>query len=1023
MAAATLDFHGPDEDAMDEEEFPFDPFDADEVTDLVVQTQASQDDDDEYYRKMDAYLQQVAATLPPAVPPLPAHADLPAQTLRNSKALLRPTPNLLKATFESVHRQSPGELWLKERIAAFDAGNRRKRKEVLEEFLEFVKSSSLFGMEELFSQEAHLFLVRLTSWFSVMLPLLYELPLQLKVFLVFLEFREASIVRNFFESGTVVALMRALATDFDVPDDVRCLAVLVLHRLVLHGRTYKEVLCSKGLISYLVECILDGLKWETIKSAGSLLCELFRSNPNYQSDVMVALHLLLVPTKPALAQRVSLAALAQLVDEDYAGSDWPNQLIPQLLILLEGRDLRVSADSYCLLCSLVRRFRCDTMLWDFARQLNQPQDVDAWAVVEVAAAKAPAVQAPENLAKRLKLQTDAEIVRVSGSGSLADYGASCHEEAVSVLKLSLVMFLVKRSQDLCRELVNKGLTESLLMCLLDVSRPMRQAAVLTELHHLQLLSPHAKNIVETVLVKREMLRALTAEQLMATASGEDLAKARRRLRAMQRNRGAAFNTLKVQHSADEHELQQRILDQQMADSLGLKGPSSNAFLTEPLDTEVEAEKDEAQVPRGGSGCYPVSRVPVGSSSSGPVSRGTDQGAFARGYELEHDIREEPTTEPTVLTALRNVLSEPLTRESAEQSSLLTEVKQLCLSARRPPLQPQVPAQRHEHPSLLKVEERSAQHRRALIMRRAVRRRPMGEASKGSRFRSVDREDETPASEADSEATSLVCVAEAHDTAAMARSAQSVGWERVSSASVKQPRKAGHWPEISVVDTSIGPDMSQEFSCEDVSQDMLSMSHQELSAHEVSMMTTGTAATAGSLQPGSHLAGSQMAASSHAALPEIEEEEDQLRPRVLQSAGLAALVALPSDPVPGKLPTFRKKLLCVAAPPYHNCVAFSSSAQEQADLERVPTSQLLERIAEAGKFPRRWLRKHSTDEAPSSAREHTPLTPRLPPLQPVSARDKPSLTRWQDKLQGLPAHPLNLTEFFPASKRSVDIGSL
>lgn len=494
---------------------------------------------------------------------------------------------------------------------------------------------------------------------------------------------------------------------------------------------------------------------------------------------------------------------------------------------------------------------------------------------------------------------------------------------------------------------------------------------------------------------------------------------------MQRNRGAAFNTLKVQHSADEHELQQRILDQQMADSLGIKGPSSNAFLTEPLDdTEVEAEKDEAQVPRGGSGCYPVSRVPVGSSSSGPVSRGTDQGAFARGYELEHDIREEPTTEPTVLTALRNVLSEPLTRESAEQSSLLTEVKQLCLSARRPPVQPQVPAQRHEHPSLLKVEERSVQHRRALIMRRAVRRRPMGEASKGSRFRTGD---ETPASEADSEATSLVCVAEAHDTAAMARSAQSVGWERVSSASVKQPRKASHWPEISVVDTSIGPDMSQEFSCEDVSQEMLSMSLQEVSAHEISMMTTGTAATAGSLQPGSHLAGSQMAASSHAALPEIEEEEEQLRPRVLQSAGLAALVALPTDPVPGKLPTFRKKLLCVAAPPYHNCVAFSSSAQEiweeQAHLERVPTSQLLERIAEAGKFPRRWLRKHSTDEAPSSAREHTPHTPRLPPLQPVSARDKPRLTRWQDKLQGLPAHPLSLTEFFPASKRSVDIGSL
>ena len=40
-------------------------------------------------------------------------------------------------------------------------------------------SLSTFGGKELFSQEAHLFLVRLTSWFSVTLPLLYELPLQL----------------------------------------------------------------------------------------------------------------------------------------------------------------------------------------------------------------------------------------------------------------------------------------------------------------------------------------------------------------------------------------------------------------------------------------------------------------------------------------------------------------------------------------------------------------------------------------------------------------------------------------------------------------------------------------------------------------------------------------------------------------------------------------------------------------------------------------------------------------------------
>ena len=37
----------------------------------------------------------------------------------------------------------------------------------------------------------------------------------------------------------------------------------------------------------------------------------------------------------------------------------------------------------------------------------------------------------------------------------------------------------------------------------------RQAAVLTELHHLQLLSPHAKHIIETVLVKRGLVEFLT----------------------------------------------------------------------------------------------------------------------------------------------------------------------------------------------------------------------------------------------------------------------------------------------------------------------------------------------------------------------------------------------------------------------------------------------------------------------------------------------------------------------------------
>ena len=45
---------------------------------------------------------------------------------------------------------------------------------------------------------------------------------------------------------------------------------------------------------------------------------------------------------------------------------------------------------------------------------------------------------------------------------------------------------------------------------------LRQAAVLTELHHLQLLSPHAKNIVETVLVKRYSSLVLDTFQAPST---------------------------------------------------------------------------------------------------------------------------------------------------------------------------------------------------------------------------------------------------------------------------------------------------------------------------------------------------------------------------------------------------------------------------------------------------------------------------------------------------------------------------
>ncbi|CAJ1386177.1 unnamed protein product [Effrenium voratum] len=878
--------------------------------DLEVEPEeVSQEQDDEqqpsyddYYRKLEKYLQVVVANLPPAVPPPPIHEHLAAQTLESSKLLLQPPPNLFKSTFEAAHRQSTGELWLQRHIAAFDAGNRRKRKEVLEEFLEYVKQSTLTGMEELFSKEAHLFLARLTSWFSITLPLLYELPLQLKVFLVFLEFREQSIVRAFFESGAVVALMNTLGTDFDAPDEVRCLAVLVLHRLAIGGRAHKEVLCSKGLVPALVECVLDGLMWETIKCSGDLLCELFRSNPVHQAAVAEALLALLGP-RPPLAQRTALKALAQLTAEGYARPDWPTQLLPRLLLLMDGADLRVSADSYCLVCGVVRAFNCDTMLWDFARdQLRQWQDTDTWLELEVAASNADAVAAENgDEPARLKRQTDAQIARLRGKG---DYTESCRGEAVHVLKLGLVMFLTKRSKDLCRELVNKGLTEALLMCLLDVSKPIRQAAAITEVHALQLLSPKAREIVASILVKREMRRALTAEQFSAAGRPEDFARARLRLRQLRRGVLGNVGT----NSADEHDLHQRILEHRMADLLGPEATSA-AFLTE--GPQAEEAEDTEEVSR--SDGYGVHRVPVG-SATGVVS----ESAVARGYDLEHTAQ-DAIQEPAVLAALRNVLSEPLTLESAKQSALLQEVESLCLSARRAPqIQAQVSAtaQRQRRLSVLKASHHaSAQHRRALALRLA-----------GPKARAFP--DFADGASETSEATSLVCVAEAKDTNAMARAAQNVGWERASS----KTRKAKAGLELSMADTSIGPDASQEFSGE-ISQELLS-SHLDSMAVRASE-TTG--------HNNSMMSASSMIEDSHApaageTLAEIEEEEEA-RPKLLQTAGLAALVALPEG-----RGSFGKKLLCVAAPPYHNCVAFANEIRDERSADPPRSRQLLDRIS-------------------------------------------------------------------------------
>jgi hypothetical protein len=85
------------------------------------------------------------------------------------------------------------------------------------------------------------------------------------VFLAFLEFREQSFIRAFFESGLVATLMHTLSVNVDCSDEVRCLVLVAFHKLSANGRSHKELLCSEGLISKVMDCMSDGTKWETLK--------------------------------------------------------------------------------------------------------------------------------------------------------------------------------------------------------------------------------------------------------------------------------------------------------------------------------------------------------------------------------------------------------------------------------------------------------------------------------------------------------------------------------------------------------------------------------------------------------------------------------------------------------------------------------------------------------------------------------------------------------------------------------------
>lgn len=522
-----------------------------------------------------------------------ASSNLGLKDSRHTHKLLAPLPNLFRATFEQAGRQTAGEVWLQQRIDEFNRGGKQRRKAILEEFLVFVQESDASGMMELFNHQSQLFFVRLTSWFNLTLPMLYELPLQLKVFMLFLEFHEQVFVRAFFESGVIIPLMHTLSVTFDVPDEVRTLAVMVLHKLAMNGRHFKELLCQRGLIPNVLECVCDGLRWDTLKCAGRLLSEVFRSNPKHQAEVLDAFQTLIAHQLP-MTQRVGIQGLISLhVGERHSpllhDAARHQIIVERALRLLSSQDLRVGADAYCLLCRLVRIFGCDALLHDFARAqlLAERDNSEEWLRLEFEAQSHFTEEVKEGQlpfggrSAGLLYKRISEAVAHGGdtgdssrnlSRTNVEFCAAFRSEAGHVLKWALLLFLVKRDNELCGELVAKGLTETLLICLLDVAHPVRQAAALAELHRLQLLSPRARAITERVLVKKELLRSMSLDQFMQAATHDDLQRARYHLRNI-----SASDKSKA-YSAKELGLKQKLIERDMADTLEMNDGSA-VFLT------------------------------------------------------------------------------------------------------------------------------------------------------------------------------------------------------------------------------------------------------------------------------------------------------------------------------------------------------------------------------------------------------------------------------------------------------------
>eukprot|EP00928_Gymnodinium_smaydae_P026027 TRINITY_DN20549_c0_g2_i2.p1 TRINITY_DN20549_c0_g2~~TRINITY_DN20549_c0_g2_i2.p1 ORF type:complete len:1098 (+),score=190.41 TRINITY_DN20549_c0_g2_i2:482-3295(+) len=537
-------------------------------------------------------------------------------------------------------------------------------------------------MEQLFSVQAKFFFARITSWFAVTVPLLFELPLQVRALMVFLAYNEECFLHAFFETGVVEPLMRTLSVICDAPDEVRSFAIAMLHKLALGGKRQKQLLCERGLPGATAECIISGgLRWGAVRAAGRMLLELFRGNPLHQENVLQTLLVLLGQRAP-LAQRVSAETLATLFASEREVSSRLTDpsvhatVVELALQLLQSDDLHASADAYRLLVCMVQSFGCDELLRDFARsQLQDERNLaEEWMRLEADIQRATTPKHRHRgatlwlhraVAKAVVGEPAEGLEDLTREDVLAELDDDFRTEAAHVFRWGLVMCLVRRDEVFCDELVQDGLAETLLVCLLNTTQPVCQAVALVEVHRLRLISRHTEWLTEQVL-SFEMMRAVTLEQFMAASSPESLARSRCRLRNIrQEARGA-------RHSAQEIALRQHLVEHAMMDvmkstSSGAAdgGDSGGVFLTatavggrdegagagEAMGANAATDdhlgdgagataSDDAEVPRSGSGIFSVQRVPPasagGAGSAGlgaSLLAGPGGGDGAGGYQV------------------------------------------------------------------------------------------------------------------------------------------------------------------------------------------------------------------------------------------------------------------------------------------------------------------------------------------------------------------------------------------------------